>query len=450
MKNLLKTLLFLLMLALTACGSTTTSSNASSSGATDDDGDSTTKSQLGGTNTGSTIETIGEAAAGSRKVSTNVGLKIKAAASALVPSVTSGTNTSLSAPLSSVSKYSIDGDADWDQFTSAANKQKLIDIFGPGEGAGAPQTSIRSTISLYRSMVAMTLETDPEITCDGSGSKSLTEGDTITVPFFGSIANGTSANRAFDCYTEQIDSADVRYFTLYGVDAEGIVRIVKMSDILEANTNGEGTFSRSYSILTASFAEVVEGSNTRFSLDIQYSLAVIYNGDDATFQTADDASFKIRTRITGEAVLDSNNSPLLGVGDFQVTKYESGVYDVGGSYANATKAIGLGDYGAGEASLLAIDSNVSSLAGAGGTFCVAKADANDAVPDKIAADECSSLNSAFAWTGDLLFTLAPVLNATFTDKSFFNGDNTDLISNSGSNFTIPSYSFSEDEEEDDD
>ncbi|MDO8494878.1 MAG: hypothetical protein Q7S68_06025 [Deltaproteobacteria bacterium] len=57
-------------------------------------------------------------------------------------------------------------------------------------------------------------------------------------------------------------------------------------------------------------------------------------------------------------------------------------------------------------------------------------------------------HSAFAWTGDFLFTLAPVLNATFTDKSFFNGDNTDLISNSGSNFTIPSYSFVEDEEED--
>ena len=53
---------------------------------------------------------------------------------------------------------------------------------------------------------------------------------------------------------------------------------------------------------------------------------------------------------------------------------------------------------------------------------------------------CTALETGLAW-GDASFpfTLSPDVEEAFDDNPFFEGNDTDLISNTGDNFSIPTY-----------
>lgn len=364
-----------------------------------------------------------------------IGTKVDAVASALVPLMTlDSANPSSSADLLGFTYGTSD---DWSVYLEETNLVVLTDIFGEVDPGEAPQTRVRVVLDQFKSTANAILSSDKNLSC--SGSEALNEGDTIEIAFFGVIANGTSDNRHFDCLYEPEYGSGTET-TIYGQDEDGTVRIVNMADHIYENTEEtetRGNNTRNLSVIYAIFSEATEANDTAGYLDLQYTQATIYEGVDGVHITDDDVIFKSRTRITGRATLDASGDPQDGLGDFAVTKYDKGFNEAGGDpWIFTTKSIGRGSYGDGESSLLNIDSDAVPNEVQAGIYCIQHA--TDELPSHAGSDNCSAYETAVPWTGNTFpFTLSPEVEADFESKSFFEAS--DLISNTGDNFEIPTY-----------
>lgn len=200
----------------------------------------------------------------------------------------------------------------------------------------------------------------------------------------------------------------------------------------DVEIRGEDTLQRQ--VIYTTYSEESEGEDTVAYLDLQYNQSSLYEGADGAFNTDDDVVFRNRSRITGRTVLNDEGEPTMGTGDFIVTKHDVSDYDI------ITKTIGRGSYGESEYSLFKINSDASSLAGLGRTFCVQVPDNGTSIPGYADPANCVDLETTYAWeTAAFPFTLTPSVDETFDDKSFFEGNDTDLVASDGSNFTMPVY-----------
>lgn len=382
---------------------------------------SSTTSSSGGTETGTTTTGTID--------TTELATRINSVASALVPDIT---NSSGNASVSAGKSITYGASDQWSLYTDTDNNYVLTDIFGSADVDPRVVTKIRVLLDQLSSTVSDIFTQDPSITC--ANATALNEGDTISIAFYGDLSNGTSTDRHFSCI-----SADSNATTIYGRDSSGIVRIVTMSDTTSTNTEDVATRGdevRIRSVISTTYAEQTETESTVSYLDLNFAHSTVYNGVDSIFDNSDDVLFKSRSRITGRAVLDANGTPSLGTGDFTVTKYD---YTGSGS-AIVTKALGRGSYGSSDNILFKIDSNVSALASDPGTFCIQVPSGGSGLPTLDASSDCSTLETALAWgTSTFPYTLSPSIDADFETKVFFEGDNTDMVANDGSNFTIPTY-----------
>lgn len=380
---------------------------------------------VGGTETGTTdpIDTA------------QLSTRMQAVASALVPSITvNAASSSGSSTRSKALQSSTVGTSDeWVVYTDDANSHVLTDVFGDPAVAPAVVTKIRVLLAQFANTVGGLVAQDAKLAC--VGGKALNEGDTVTIPFYGAISNGTATDRRFDCHaTESGTSTETR---LYGQDSSGAIRIVTMSDVTSTNTEDaatRGDTQRLLQVVASTYAEATSGDTTTAYLDLQYAQATLYPGLDVTAGTADDIIFKSRSRITGRAVLDASGKPSLAAGEFVVTKYDLH------SGTTVTQVIGRGDYGTDGYSWFHIDSDVSGVVAIPRSFCLQGANSGTGIPTQAAESNCASLETVLAWgTESFPFTITPELVTRFDAITFFAGNDTDLISNDGSNFTIPTY-----------
>lgn len=399
--------MLLLSLAIINCSSSSTS-------VTDDTTDDTSDSDT----TTTTID------------AENVAVHVEAAASALLPDITTSDEPSL------VKAVTYGDSTAWDTYTSEINSVYLEDIFGNNESG--PVTQVRVLISQFAGdVLEYIFSTDPDADC--TDATALTsDSDTIDITFYGAIDNGTSDNRFFRCYVGGETGGVV-----YGVDNDGVIHVAYAeTDNSENDELPEvrGDRVAIMQVVMAQYAETTEDDVSVAYLDLQYTHATIYNGTDGDFDADDDnMEFKSRSRITGRITLDSDGNPEDATGDFQVTKYDSSQNESLERYTNVTKTIGRGSYGSGDASLFKIDSD--SFPEIPGTFCLqTPSEGTSTIPEFAESTECTALEVNFAW-GDATFPfdLSPALDADFDDKEFFEDDAETLIASDGSNFTIETY-----------
>lgn len=357
--------------------------------------------------------------------------KIGAAASALVPQINeSDTDSSIRALADGTSE-------EWDTYKDS---WVVTDIFGDPDEEPQTVTKIRVLINQFSGTIQPIFEGDTDVSCtDGSA---LSEGDTIEIPFYGEIDNGSLTDRYFDCQQDGGEDAEMDNETIiYGVDSDNVVRVVRMAtdesyeNTDDVATRGTDTVMRQVVYATYVDPEEAEGEDDVVYLDIQYAQSTMYEGVDGEIGTDDDVVFRSRSRITGQVTFDADDQPTSGTGDFLVTKHDIAEYDI------TTKTIGRGSYGAGEYSLFKIDSDASSLEGLARTFCVQIPTEGDSeIPVYADPENCTDLETTYAWETDTFsFTLTPSIEEVFDNKSFFEGNDTDLIANDGSNFTMPTY-----------
>lgn len=379
----------------------------------------------GGTETGSTF-----------------GTKISAAADALVPEVL---QSAVSENVSET-RAAVDGTAEeWVTYLDANNAYVLTDIFGSPDEAPAVVTKIRVLLEQFGNNMDGFLSRDPDIACEQG--ELLSEGDSIEIAFYGTISNGTADDRFFDCIaTDGVHESDDDEITLYGEDLNGVLRIVTMTDSTNANeeeVETRGDEVQIVSVVSSNYVEVDEDGVTIAYLDLQFTHSSAYSGVDNALETDDDMYFKSRTRITGRVVLDENGEPDVGAGDFTSTKYDSSVDNLDVRNTTITKAVGRGNYGSGEFSLFKVDSNVWTVDELDGTFCIQMPADDSGLPSNTDATNCTAYESAMAWgTAVFPFTISPALSETFDANLFFEGNDADLISDSGDNFVIPTYESS--------
>jgi len=393
----------------------------------------------GGTETGTTgtvpIDTI------------TFGANIGNVASSLVPDIKASEASASESILREISYMSSD---DWAVYLESTNVTTLTDIFGAADEAPQVVTKIRVLVEDFQSIVEGIVNTDPDVNCTDKAS--LTEGDTFNIPFYGSISNGTSADRYFDCITEyEYDgSMSGESQTLYGLDSNGVMSVVYMQDAQGANSNDpstQGNQVRNVSVIYAKYAQATADSQTNGYIDLQYAQASIYSGADDVFLTDDDVIFKSRSRITGKAEVDASGNAEVALGDFTVTKYDKGYGGtMTGAWTLITKSIGRGGYGNGDYSLFNIDSTSNSLLeDVAGIYCLQSS--STTLPSDAESENCEAFEDDYAWTTSTFpFTLTPAIEQDFESKEFFDGNDTDMIANNASNFTIPTYSSSPAEE----
>ncbi len=333
--------------------------------------------------------------------------------------------------------YLIDGTADeWSTYLDSDNSYVITDIFGDPEETPQVVTKIRVLLDQFSQKVEEIFSQDPDIDC--TEATALSDSETLEVAFYGELDNGPAEDRYFDCVS--VDETDNVTF-VYGSDADGIIRLVEMKEITMENTEDvatRGDEMELHSVVSAVYAEQTESDETVAYLDVQYSQASIYNGEDLSADTTDDMMFKSRSRITGLAVLNGDTDVSSASGDFNVTKYDRSLTPEDVEYEIVTQTMGRGNYGDGGYSLFKVDSDIETLETLDGTFCIQSSETSlPAVADET---NCTTLETAFAW-GDTTFPfdLAPALDATFDDNAFFAGDDEDLIAEDGSNYTIPTY-----------
>lgn len=404
----------LFILTLAACSGTATSTGVGS-----DTGNDT----IGGTETGTTdAQAVDTSTAADR---------IESAASALVLSTSAASNPSASAP-----SFVIDGTSDeWDAYSEETNSVYLEDIFGSASEEPRVVTKVRVLLEQLQGDLEGLFAQDPELDCTGAAT--FSGGDAIEVAFYGSLGNGTSADRSYDCVIQDAESA-----VLYGKDGDETIRVVQMRN--QASENSEDVDTRGdmvslRSVVMSAYAERTEDSATAAYLDLQFAHASVYNGPDGEFGTDDDFVFKSRSRITGRATLNSAGEATGSAGEFTVTKYDSSATPEGEVNTVVTKTVGRGNYLDDGYSLFNIDSDVNAFADIEGTFCLQTA-SDGGLPAYADAANCSALETGYAWgTAEFPFTLAPSIDSTFEDNAFFEGNDTDLVSDTGDNFTIPTY-----------
>jgi len=381
----------------------------------------------GGTETGTTDP--------SNVDTTTAAAHIQNAASALVLSIDSA---DLSANMSpALNRYLIDGtSAEWDTYTSPTNGVYLSDIFGSETEEPRVVTKVRVLLDSFHSTVESILANDPDLSC--TGSTALTGAtSTIDIAFYGSIANGTSADPFFDCLFTESDAT-----LLYGSDADGNLHLVEMSNSTSTNTEQPETRGDEvslYQVISGIFGEATESGVTAAYLDLQYTQATIYNGVDGSYGTDDDNEFKSRSRITGRVILDTAGEPTDSAGDFSIVKYDRSPNPEGTPVETITQSMGRGNFLAGGNSIFRINSNVDALVGLDGEFCLL-VPTDGSLPDTDTDTNCTSLETGFAWGSVTFpFDLTPAISATLTDNDFFAGDESELIDDDGSDFTIPTY-----------
>lgn len=402
-----KGLLFILLgLVLAACGSAT---------------------ENGGTETGSSNPGID---------TSTLSTRLAAVGSSLVLNVSPDSG---SADLSALLRQTTYADtSNWDTYIDADHINALADIFAEDTPERNVVTQVRVQLDQFASTVGDIFEADPTIACT-TGS-ALSDRDTLEVPFFGEVSNGTSSNRFYDCISESSETGNIY---IYGQDSSGNVRFVLISDMTTENTElpeTRGDTSQVHMVVQSVYSEqTADDGLVSVYLDIQYAQASVYNGADGEFGNDDDVIFKSRDRITGLSVLDADGNPTLGDGEFAVTKYDESPNPSSTPVVSTTTAVGRGSYGAGDYSLLNIDT--TELEGlTAGVFCIQMPSDGTTVPTAADSTNCTSLETALAWGSTTFpFDLSPALSANFDDESFYAGDDVDLIANDGSNFTVPTY-----------
>lgn len=400
---------------------------------------SSSSSTVGGTETGTTD---------SGTVITALSTKVEAVADALIPEVkASFVSASLSSGPLGLTLGSSD---DWSTFLEPDNAYIVTDFLGSEDEEPQVVTKIRVLLESFASTLSTITSSDDDFDC--TENLVLNEEDTLEIAFYGEIPNGTSENRFFDC---QLDNSEDGNTSIYGQDEDGVVRAVTMSDQTSVNTESvedRGDSVTIRQVVYATYAEQEEtvtssedGSETAVTagyLELQYAQATVYVGVDGEVDTDDDVLFKSRSEIIGRSVLDDDGNPTSSTGDFIATKYDKGVNEDDSSWTITTQAIGRGSYDDGDASLLNLTTDLSGLADNSGTFCLEHV--ADDVPTYAEETDCESLETALPW-GDAIFpfSIDPEVAADFEDKVPFEGNDTDLISDSGDNFTIPTYETSE-------
>lgn len=372
-----------------------------------------------------------------------VAARIEAAGDALIPSLdASGISEQASLPAPFLRK-AVDGTADdWETYLDPDNAYVLTDVFGSPDETPAVVTKIRVLLEHLAGNVQTVFSQDPLYLCEGGTA--LADSDQIELAFYGLVANGDASNRAFDCQSgSDVIESDDDETIIYGEDAAGVVRIATMSDSTSVNTeesSTRGDQKRIMAVNYATYAETTEADGDVVYVDLQFAHGSSYNGVDDEFGTDDDVIFKSRSRITGRVVFDLDGNASVGAGDFTVTKYDESQDAEGNINTTVTKTIGRGSFGQGAYSLFKVDSNVWTLEDLDGTFCIQMPAEDTGLPTAADSANCTALETAFAWgSASFPFTPAPMLDETFDSKEFFEGDDTDMVANDGSNFTIPTY-----------
>ncbi|MDO8461510.1 MAG: hypothetical protein Q7S98_01475 [Deltaproteobacteria bacterium] len=421
--------LLVLALSLSYCGGS--DSGTDSTTAENGTGGSSGTGSTGATGNGTTTDTT---------VSVSWPSKLQAVASALVPNVNgSGTSASTSSQLSALQSeeqaLTLQSSDDWSTYLESANVYVLTDIFGDPEVYPAVVTKMRVLLKQFKQTLSDISYRDSEFKCKGAAP--ISAGNSIPIAFYGNVDNGTDGDRAFRCL---LKTANDRQTIIYGKDSHNVIRVAVMSDDTNANSEdvpNRGNSVRIAAVTYATYAEVSENGVNANYLDLQFAHASSYNGVDGDFETGDDMIFKSRSRITGRVTLDNDDKVTSAVGDFAAIKYD-GSPNV--TTRTVTKAIGRGDYRQGGHSLFKIDSTVTALSAIPGTFCIQQPVGNSTPPLYADAANCTTLEADFAWGNNSFpFSLNSSSEKNFTDRKFFEGNDTDLVSSSGENFTIPSY-----------
>lgn len=371
-----------------------------------------------------------------------VGTKIQSIASAMVPDINAGEAESAANVLGEIAYGTAD---DWAVYLQSMNVTVLSDIFGDPDVEPRVITKIRVLVEEFVTQLQSVVDVDPDFEC--AGGSVLDAGDTIDIAFYGSISNGTSGDRYFSCVGDfsGTDENGAQYVNtkLYGIDSSGLLHFVYMWQYDGPNSNpsaSSASTARELRVVYATYAEESKEIGTEGYLDLQSSAIVIYGGDDDQLLTPDDVIFKARSRITGQASLDDDDNVQIASSDFTVTKYDKGFGGtMEGEWNIITMSLGRGSYGDGDHSIFRIDNNQSTLSDVAGTYCI-KYHAST-LPSYADSANCESYETSYAWSGSTFpFTITPALEQDFESKPFFQGNDTDMIANDGSNFTIPDYS----------
>lgn len=358
--------------------------------------------------------------------------RIETVASALVLSMSDAGQANASAEKA----ISYQTAEEWAKYLEAPNTTYLTGIFGPAGTPNPPESRIRVVVAEYAAMLNSVFTADPNLTC--AEASPLDEGDTIQIPFYGTVSNGSEGDRYFRCLREWSGQK-----ALYGQDNAGVSRIVYMRDATDAVEAGRdpdlGSANRQRFVVQSSYAEVAGDGVTNAFLDLQYAKTLLYDGTDTTFGTADDHIYQVRSRITGSVDLDAAGAATtVRNGDFTVISVSQGKGDDDQWLTTHTDAIGRGNAMAGGHLLFNIDVHSNDPAVVAGIYCItAESDGTPAYADP---SNCSAYEGAVPWSGEAFpFAPSPAIDEAFESKAFYQANDTDLISTAGSNFTIPEY-----------
>ncbi|MBF0105631.1 MAG: hypothetical protein HQM16_09935 [Deltaproteobacteria bacterium] len=331
----------------------------------------------------------------------------------------------------------------------------VTDIFGLADDDPAPASRIRVVLDQTDTSIEGLFIDDPDTNCRQADV--LEEGDTINVAFYGEIQNGTADNRYYRCVTNNVPVEtgwSVNGQVLYGYDNDNIFRAVFMSEADGPYTGSYPQRGENQKVLSVKMVVYAEGTTETSSsayLDVQYAQMGLYSGVDDEYDTSDDVFFRSRTRITGAAGIDGAGNAVLGQGEFSVTKDDKDFNDAEQMLESVTYATGRGSYGEDENSLFethhltelfndVADTEPQMTEELEGLFCIKQGESLPLYESDTSL--CQSYEQDYAWgpyseTEEFPFTLGEDLTTAFVDMLVFQDNNTDLISTSGANFSIP-------------
>ncbi len=377
---------------------------------------------------------------GSETTITELSTNFQNTAAGLVPEVSSGGGSDLSA-------FSVTySDANFDALFSTYQPY-IADIFGSEDEAPAVVTKIRVLLDSFANSISQLATADPDMDCSFTSTEmgaatTLNEGDTIDIAFLGSINNGSSSDRKFDCQFTDDQGDDGESIYLYGSDSAGNIYIVQQQEDLNGVNNEEaetrGTTKTIVQVIYGIYhQESGNGDTTIAQLDLQYAQASIYSGPDDTMSTTtDNVIFKSRSRITGTVSINEDSSITQSSGQFSVIKYDKGNNQDTSTYTAVNQFMGRGNFQAGGSfifSMNSIDNGTPAFSSAP-NFCVQQTESLELA----SSDEsnCTTDETAFPWSS-LNFDISPSLAANFEENALFTTE--DLIANDASDFIVPTY-----------
>ncbi|MBT3181780.1 MAG: hypothetical protein HN337_04630 [Deltaproteobacteria bacterium] len=383
----------------------------------------------GGTETGSTTPTPIDA--------DTYSANIESVASTLIPDMNPDGGSESVSVAESINYASSE---DWDYYALTSKADTLYYIFGDPDKEPNSETKIRYAVRQVANWVDEVLTNDPSVQCEGASN--LNEGDTLNIPFFGEIENGSSTeNRYFDCIYESEWISDGGIIKiLYGVDESAVLHFVVMTQNegevdADESVSVHGTANSGSEIYLTSYSENSDDDGGSAYLDIQYAKLLVYTGDDEELFTDDDFVFKMRSRVTGTAELNADGDPVIGSGDFTVTKYDE---NLSSDQLEYTMALGRGSYDDGDFSIFKMDTSSNPDYDGSQVFCL-ETD-TDEIPAYADPTNCTGYEDTYAWSdSEFPFNVVPSLEEIFEDKPYYELGDTDLIANDGSNFIIPEY-----------